>query len=117
MSLYEDANSRYKDFYDIYILADRYDFDGMELKEAVKETFEHRGTGFDDIFAFKDDFLASEIHQIRWKAFLKKKKAMVNVELEDVVRLIKAMLLPIVDCIVRGKEYSLTWDHKSRSWK
>ena len=113
----EDANSRYKDFYDIYILADRYDFDGMELKEAVKETFEHRGTGFDDIFAFKDDFLASEIHQIRWKAFLKKKKAMVNVELEDVVRLIKAMLLPIVDCIVRGKEYSLTWDHKSRSWK
>lgn len=112
-----DANSRYKDFYDIYILADRYDFDGTELKEAVKETFEHRGTGFDDIFAFKDDFLASEIHQNRWKAFLKKKKALVNVELEDVVRLIKAMLLPVVDCIVRGKEYSLTWDHKSRSWK
>jgi predicted nucleotidyltransferase component of viral defense system len=112
-----DANSRYKDFYDIYILADRYDFDGAELKEAVKETFEHRGTGFDDIFAFKDDFLASEIHQNRWKAFLKKKKALVNVELEDVVRLIKTMLLPVVDCIVRGKEYSLTWDHKSRSWK
>lgn len=112
-----DANSRYKDFYDIYILADRYDFDGTELKEAVKETFEHRGTGFDDIFAFKDDFLASEIHQNRWKAFLKKKKALVNVELEDVVRSIKAMLLPVVDCIVRGKEYSLTWDHKSRSWK
>lgn len=112
-----DANSRYKDFYDIYILADRYDFDGTELKEAVKETFEHRGTGFDDIFAFKDDFLASEIHQNRWKAFLKKKKALVNVELEDVVRLIKTMLLPVVDCIVRGKEYSLTWDHKSRSWK
>ena len=42
-----DANSRYKDFYDIYILAVRYDFDGTELKEAVKETFKHRGTGFD----------------------------------------------------------------------
>lgn len=27
-----DANSRYKDFYDIYILADRYDLDGTELK-------------------------------------------------------------------------------------
>ncbi len=112
-----DANSRYKDFYDIYILADRYDFDGTELREAVRETFEHRGTGFDDIFAFKDDFLASEIHQNRWKAFLKKKKALVNVELEDVVRLIKTMLLPIVDCIVGGKAYSLTWDHKSLSWK
>ncbi len=111
-----NANSRYKDFYDIYILADRYDFDGTELKEAVKETFEHRGTGFDDIFVFKDDFLASEIHQSRWKAFLKKKRALVNVELQDVECLIKTMLLPIVDCIVRGKEYSLTWGHKSRSW-
>lgn len=92
-----DANSRYKDFYDIFILADRYDFDGIELKEAIRETFEHRGTGFDDIFAFTDDFLVSEIHQSRWKAFLKKKKALVNVELEKVVSLIKTMLLPIVD--------------------
>lgn len=33
-----NANSRYKDFYDIYILADRYDLDGTELKEAVRKT-------------------------------------------------------------------------------
>lgn len=112
-----DANSRYKDFYDIFILADRYDFDGIELKEAIRETFEHRGTGFDDIFAFTDDFLVSEIHQSRWKAFLKKKKALVNVELEKVVSLIKTMLLPIVDSIVSGTEYASKWDHTLRSWK
>lgn len=112
-----DANSRYKDFYDIFILADRYDFDGIELKEAIRETFEHRGTGFDDIFAFTDDFLVSEIHQSRWKAFLKKKKALVNVELEKVVSLIKTMLLPIVDSIVSGTEYTSKWDHTLRSWK
>ena len=51
-----DANSRYKDFYDIYILSDQYDLDGEELREAIRETFEHRGTGFDDIFAFSDQF-------------------------------------------------------------
>lgn len=112
-----DANSRYKDFYDIFILADRYDFDGIELKEAIRETFEHRGTGFDDIFAFTDDFLVSEIHQSRWKAFLKKKKALVNVELEKVVSLIKTMLLPIVDSIVSGTEYTSKRDHTLRSWK
>lgn len=112
-----DANSRYKDFYDIFILADRYDFDGIELKEAIRETFEHRGTGFDDIFAFTDDFLVSEIHQSRWKAFLKKKKALVNVELEKVVSLIKTMLLPIVDSIASGTEYTSKWDHTTRSWK
>ena len=112
-----DANSRYKDFYDIYILADRYDLDGTELKEAVRETFEHRGTGFDDIFAFTEDFLASEIHQSRWKAFLKKKKALVDAELEDVVELLKTLLLPIVESITGNNNYSAKWDHESRSWK
>lgn len=114
-----DANSRYKDFYDIYILADRYDFNGTELKEAIRETFEHRGTAFDDIFAFTDDFSASEIHQSRWKAFLKKKKTLVNVELEEVISLLKTMLLPIVNSIASGMEYRdpSKWDHISRSWK
>ncbi|MEE3420776.1 MAG: nucleotidyl transferase AbiEii/AbiGii toxin family protein [Lachnospiraceae bacterium] len=71
----ERRQCRYKDFYDIYVLADRYNLDGMELKEAVRETFEHRETGFDDICAFTDGFITSKIHQRRWKAFLKKKKA------------------------------------------
>lgn len=112
-----DANSRYKDFYDIYILAGRYELDGAELKEAVRETFKHRGTGFDDIFAFKDDFVASEIHQNRWKAFLKKKKALVNAEFDDVVELLQTLLLPIVDSISNDMAYTAKWDHESRNWK
>ena len=112
-----DANSRYKDFYDIYILAGRYDFDGAELKEAVKQTFEHRGTGFDDIFAFKDEFIESEIHRSRWKAFLKKKKALVNVELEDVIKVLRRLLLPIVDTVTNNTDYSVKWDYNSYSWR
>ena len=46
-----------------------------------------------------------------------KKKALVNVELEKVVSLIKTMLLPIVDSIVSGTEYTSKWDHTLRSWK
>ena len=111
-----DANSRYKDFYDIYILADRCDLDGTELKEAVRETFKHRGTGFDEIFAFTDDFFASEIHQKRWKAFMKKKKALVNTELEDVVERLKTLLLPIVESITGNIDYSAKWNHESGSW-
>lgn len=111
-----DANSRYKDFYDIYILADRYDFDGTELKEAIRETFEHRETGFEDIFAFTDDFISSEIHQTRWKAFLKKKKALVNAELIDVVDLLRTLLLPVVSSITDDKSFAATWDHEHRSW-
>ena len=108
-----DANSRYKDFYDIYILADRYELDGAELKEAIRETFEHRRTGFDDIFAFKDDFIESEIHQSRWKSFLKKKRALVNAELGDVGDLLRALLLPIVESINSDTKYAANCDHES----
>lgn len=112
-----DANSRYKDFYDIYILAERYELDGNLLKEAVRETFNHRGTGFDDISAFDSGFIESGIHQRRWKAFLKKKKALVNAELEEVIELIREMLLPIVDSIGSDTEFSSAWDHNSHRWK
>lgn len=112
-----DANSRYKDFYDIYILAERYDLDGAELKEAIRETFEHRETGFDDIFAFTDDFITSVVHRNRWKAFLKKKKALVSAELEDVVRLLRKLLLPVVDSIIDDTDYSLYWRHEDLNWR
>lgn len=111
-----DANSRHKDFYDVYILANQYDLDGPELKEAVKETFEHRRTGFDDIFAFKDEFTASKIHQSRWKAFLKKKKAIVNVELDEVISLLRRLLSPIVESITKDREYVAEWNHSLRTW-
>ena len=94
-----DANSRYKDFYDIYILAARYQLNGEELKEAIRETFEHRGTGLDDIAAFEDGFAGKELHQSRWRAFLKKKKAMVDVSFEEVIDLLRELLMPIVQGI------------------
>ena len=112
-----DANSRYKDFYDIYILADRYELDGNLLKEAVRETFEHRETGFGDIFAFDNGFITSEIHQSRWKAFLKKKKALINAELEEVIMMMKTLLIPIVDSIESSTDYLMFWDPASHSWR
>ena len=49
------ANGRYKDFYDIYVLADRYNLNGVELKNAIVETFTHRGTGLDLYLTAYDD--------------------------------------------------------------
>ena len=37
-------NSRFKDYYDIYVLSTTQSSDGKELTEAVKETFENRHT-------------------------------------------------------------------------
>lgn len=110
------ANGRYKDFYDIYVLADSYNLDGMELMKAIVETFTHRETSFDDIAAFDDDFTKDETRQGRWKAFIKKKKALVKVEFEEIMRLLKELLLPIVDSIHNDNSFEQTWNKETKSW-
>lgn len=110
------ANGRYKDFYDIYVLADRYDLNGVELKNAIAETFTHRDTDFDDIAAFDDDFTKDEIRQGRWRAFIKKKKALVKIEFEETIQLLKKLLLPIVDSIHNDNSFEQTWSKETKSW-
>ena len=110
------ANGRYKDFYDIYVLADRYDLNGMELKKAIIETFTHRGTEFDDIVAFEDGFTDDGIRQGRWRAFIKKKKAMLNGEFEETMQLLKDLLLPIVKSIRNENSFEQTWNKETKSW-
>ena len=97
-------------------MADSYDLDGMELMKAIVETFTHRGTSFDDIVAFNDDFTKDEIRQGRWRAFIKKKKALVKVEFEETMQLLKELLLPIVDSIHNNNSFEQTWSKETKSW-
>ncbi|MEE0853540.1 MAG: nucleotidyl transferase AbiEii/AbiGii toxin family protein [Christensenellales bacterium] len=41
-----EFSSRMKDYYDLYYLANNFDFDGATLAEALKKTFENRGHKF-----------------------------------------------------------------------
>lgn len=111
------GNSRYKDFYDICILAATYDFDGKILRQAVVETFNHRNTGYDDIVAFEPDFAEDVIRQSRWRAFIKKKKAMVIVEFGEVLELFRIFLEPIAGAVIMGEDFELKWDCKGKCWK
>jgi len=50
-------NSRMKDFYDLWLLSKQFDFDGADLAEAARLTFERRGTALPlEIDAFTDAF-------------------------------------------------------------
>lgn len=59
-------NSRYKDFYDIYILTSKYAFEYAGMKKAVTETFQHRGTEMSmSTAAFGEEFTHDALHQTR----------------------------------------------------
>lgn len=91
-------NSRYKDFYDIYVLSGKYGFDYDKLRNAVIETFENRKTTMTmDSAAFAERFLNDPIHLTRWNAFLKKKKAIIQVSLPDAMAQIKNFVRPLIE--------------------
>ena len=111
------ANSRYKDFYDIYTLAKTHNLDGDSLKNAIIETFNHRNTTFNDIVAFKEEFVNNPVNMQRWNSFIKKKKVMSIIDLKVAIELIKELFLPIVDAILNNKQFNFKWSKEQNTWK
>ena len=110
-------NSRFKDYYDIYVLAHRHDFEGVELADALKETFDNRHTSMNDIVAFEDGFADDPIRQSRWRSFVKKKKAMLSVTMEETIESIQAFLLPVVESIRAGEQFTKDWNCTDQVWE
>lgn len=69
------ANSRMKDYYDLYRLLLSQSFEPKTLKEAIATTFSNRGTilNSNDIF-FTKEFRDHEDLNSRWNAYVKKMK-------------------------------------------
>ena len=108
-------NSRYKDFYDIYVLSKKYSFNYEELHNAVTETFTNRGTTMTmDTAAFSDEFLGDTMHQARWNAFLKKKKALIPVSINDAMIRIKTFVTPL---LTQTNASVTEWNPNEGCWK
>ncbi|MBS5593719.1 MAG: nucleotidyl transferase AbiEii/AbiGii toxin family protein [Catenibacterium sp.] len=109
-------NGRYKDFYDIYVLVIQFDLVGLDLQKAIQETFSHRGTTFNDIVAFEEDFVEDNMRNDKWNNFMKKKKVMGNINFKDTIEIIKSVLLPIVNSIQLDQEFDKLWSCKEKNW-
>ncbi len=111
------VNSRYKDYYDIYILARNFDLSGLELQKAIQETFLHRGTSYEDIVAFENEYIEDAVRKNRWEAFVRKKKAIEEISFKEVITGIKMLLIPIVDSIQADSTFDKKWLHEEKQWK
>ena len=87
-----EFSSRMKDYYDLYYLANHFEFDNAVLAEAMRKTFANRGhhftvEQFEQVIGFDSD----EAMQKKWKAFVRK----IDTETDDfstVLITIKAFL-------------------------
>ena len=67
------ANTRMKDFHDIWFLAQRFEFDGPTLRKAIDATFARRQTNLPPLpEALTDAFANDPTNQVQWAAFLRR---------------------------------------------
>lgn len=110
-----EFSSRMKDYYDIYYLANKFDFDGKTLTEALKKTFANRSRSFTvEQFDQMLSFSADDTMQKKWTAFCKK----VNTESDfgAVLETIRAFLLQPYQAAVQDNDYTKTWVARKQEW-
>ena len=111
-----EFSSRMKDYYDIYYLANKFDFDGAMLTEALKKTFENRGHSFTvEQFEQVMDFDNDSAMQKKWKAFVRK----IDTKTDDygtMLKTIKEFLTEPFVAAVKGKEIIDKWSAYSGKW-
>lgn len=90
-----EANSRMKDFYDLYTILQDGKYDSVVLSEAINTTFENRQTAYmDNHIAFSPDFADNTDLNIRWNSFVKKLKIQQKLTFPEVVYFLQAKLEP-----------------------
>jgi predicted nucleotidyltransferase component of viral defense system len=111
-----EFSSRMKDYYDIYYIANRFQFDGATLTEALKKTFENRGhvftvEQFEQVIGFEND----DTMQKKWKAFCRK----IDTKTDDystVLGTIKTFLGKPFEAAVESKTYTGKWAADGNDW-
>lgn len=104
------ANSRMKDYFDLWILARHSDFDGSMLAQAIRATFERRHTDLPSAvpLGLTDEFAKDAQKEKQWQAFLSK-NALDRTPLQTVVGDLKLFLLPILDSLRAGVSHGHPW--------
>ena len=107
------ANTRFKDFYDLWTLAKRFPFAGETLAEAIRATFARRQTPLpqEAPLALTEAFVGDSVKQMQWQAF--QRKAKLDAEtftLEEVVIVLRDLLLPPTGALAGGGVFLLNWE-------
>lgn len=104
-------NSRMKDFYDVWLLATHFSFDGGVLAKAVRATFANRGTAIDAApIAFTPDFTEQPSTRAQWRAFRGRLPYEACPEkLSEVAAVLAGFLLPVAYACSSSASFGSSW--------
>lgn len=101
-------NSRLKDYFDIWLLAQHFDFDGPTLLTAIAHTMERRRTAIpDDPEGLQPIYARGPGRAQQWRRFVERNQVKGAIpDLDQVVSDVRAFLLPVSQA-ARGTHHSL----------
>lgn len=104
------ANSRMKDYFDLWMLAKHSSFDGEVLREAIAATLARRGTvtPTDVPFGLSEAFAADTQKQSQWQGFLNRNQ-LDALTLQQVVADLRAFLVPPLNALASEHAFEGTW--------
>ncbi len=104
------ANSRMKDYFDLWILAQHTDFDGDTLRQAVQATFDRRKTALTGRipFGLTDEFAQDVQKQAQWQAFLRKNR-LEALALHEIIAALSSFMLPVIEAASANTTFPAMW--------
>ncbi|BAZ19476.1 hypothetical protein NIES4073_03460 (plasmid) [Kalymmatonema gypsitolerans NIES-4073] len=112
------ANSRLKDFYDVWFLCQKFEFEGNILCEALKSTFSRRRTPLPTAlpFALSAEFASDTNKQKQWQSFVQRGQLKTaDVSLPDIIAVIGAFLMPPSLAAAAEQGFPKTWTN-AKHW-
>lgn len=107
-----EINTRFKDYFDVFLLASERRFVGDTLRQQVVATFETRATPLPaDIPAGLSNRHAEDSdRQRQWEAFLRRSSARdAPQSFAEVVSAVRSFLLPVLESAERGSGFAARW--------
>jgi len=105
-------NSRMKDFFDLWVMAKTFAFDGLVLANAIRATFARRETAIpaEMPVALTSDFAYDASKQAQWNAFLKRTSlAMAPEPLPELLAFVAGFAMPVLEAARDGKPFAKKW--------
>jgi len=106
------ANSRMKDFYDVWMMSRELQFNGRTLAHAIQATFQCRQSEFPQAVptAFTEEFAQNPDKSTQWNAFLSRNRLDAGgMDLAQIIQEIRLFLMKPMSAAAEGQEFEETW--------
>lgn len=108
-----ERNSRFKDFYDLHVLANQFPFDGERLAKSIAATFERRRTPITPVQSttVSTAYFSNEARATQWRAYLGRNQLPgAPADFVPVGQTLTTFFGPVSTALAAGEDFTSTWE-------